>query len=243
MIIFRQTALALCGSILALAQFPAPPAENEAQAKPVVERIDATHFRVGEIQFESKTREIRFPATINMTKDLLEFLIVHKNGKIHESLLKTEISPTGLNLAFTLLRYKPSPELYSEPTSPIDPTEKFPVVPEEVKRAARLQIDVEWQDGEKLRRVPLNEWIQHAPTGSTMPGGPWVYGGSEVVDGKFPPETTGDIAAIYLSHSALINYPGKDNGDDTVWLVFPKRVPPLDSKVTVIISPYYPDSP
>lgn len=236
--------LFLAAAAVALAGGQPDATKGSPDAKPpAVEKIDATRFRIGEITFDSKTREIRFPAAINMTEDLLEFLIVHKNGKVHESLFKTEISPTHLNVAFTLLRYQPSPELYSLPTSPTDPTEKFPEVPEEIKKSARLRIEVEWQDGDRLRKVPVNEWVQHTATGSTMPADPWVYGGSEIVDGKFPPEATGDVAAIYRSQSALINYSGKDHGDDTVWIVYPKRVPPLDSKVTIIISPYEPAKP
>lgn len=219
------------------------PAEAPAPGKPEVEKLDDTRFRIGQIIFDGKTREIRFPVEINMTEDLLEFLIVHKNGKVHESLFKTDISPTHLNVAFALLRYKPSPELYSKPASDTDPTETFPEVPEEIRKAARLKIEVEWQDGERLRKIPVNEWVQHTATGSTMSADPWVYGGSEIVDGKFPPETTGDIVAIYRSQSALINYSGKDHGDDTVWIVYPKRVPPLDTKVTLIISPFEPAKP
>jgi len=178
-----------------------------------VEKIDATHFRIGEITFDSSSREVRFPAQVNQTKDLLEFLIFHQNGKIHESLLKTAVSPTHLNFAFTLLRYPP---------------------------ASSLKIQVEWQDGENLRKVPVNEWVQHSATGNTMPAGPWTYTAPEVADGNFPPESTGDIAAIILTEGALMNYPGKDNDNDSVWFVYPKRTPPLDSKVTVIISPYKP---
>ncbi len=229
--------------VILAACLTAATAQEAAEVKPSVEKIDATHYRIGAVNFDSKTREIRFPASINMTQDLLEFLIVHKNGKIHESLLKTEISPTDLNVAFNLLRYKPSAELYVEPSSPDDPTAKFPAVPEDVKEAARIRIEVEWMDGKSLRKVPINEWVQHSSNGSTMPAGPWVYGGSEVTDGKFQAETTGDIAAIYLSRSALINFPGKDNQDDTVWFVYPKRVPALDSPVTVIISPFQPEKP
>jgi hypothetical protein len=229
--------------VLLAACLIAATAQETPEPKPSVEKLGATQFRIGAIHFDSKTREIRFPASVNMNKDLLEFLIVHKNGKVHESLLKTEISATDLNVAFTLLRYKPSAELYAEPSSADDPTAKFPAVPEDVRKAARIHIEVEWKDGENLRKVPINEWVQHASTGSTMPSGPWVYGGSEIVDGKFQAETTGDIAAIYLSRSALINFPGKDNQDDTVWFVYPKRVPALDSPVTVIISPFQPADP
>lgn len=226
--------------ILSLACLATVTAQNPEPAKPSVEKIDATRFRIGQVTFDSRTREIRFPASINMNKDLLEFLIVHKNGKVHESLLKTDISPTDLNIAFSLLRYKPSPELYAEPSSPDDPSGKFPAVPEDVKNASRVTIEVEWDDAGTIRKVPLNEWVQHASTGSAMPAGPWVYGGSEITENGFAAERTGDIAAIFLSRAALLNYPGKDNQDDTVWFVYPKRVPALDFPVTVIISPYKP---
>lgn len=237
--------LSLIAAATASGQFPAPvePSPEVKSKEPSkVEKLEGTRYRIREIIFDSKSREIRFPATVNMTKDLLEFLIVHNNGKVHESLLKTAISPTDLNVAFKLLRYKPSPELHAEPTSPDDPSIRFPEVEEGVRKAARIKIEFEWEDGDNLRRVPANEWVQHAVTGRTMPAGPWVYGGSEVIDGKFQAETTGDLIAIYLSQSSLINYPGKDNTDDTVWFVYPKRVPPVDSPVTVIITPY-PETP
>lgn len=222
-----------------VAQDPAP----ADPGKPVVEKLDENRFRIGEVTLDKKSREIRFPATVNMNDGLLEFLIVHQNGKIHESLLKTDISPTHLNLAFTLLRYPPSPELYSRPDATGTPTAEFPVVPDEVKTGSRIAIRIEWKDGEKVRNIPVNEWIQHTVNATTMPEGPWVYGGSEIQNGKFVPETTGDIAAIYLSNTSLINYPGKDNSDDTVWFVFPKRVPALDTPVTVIIAPFKNDQP
>lgn len=237
---FRPLILLMAAAATAAGQFPASPEtqQNEPAKEAKVEKVGASLYRIRDITFDSKTREIRFPATINMTQDLLEFIIVHNNGKVHESLLKTGISATDLNVAFTLLRYKPSPELYVEPSAPDNPTVKFPAVEDEVKKAARIHIEVEWKDGEKLRKVPINEWVQHAVTGTTMPAEPWVYGGSEISGGRFQAEVTGDIAAIYLSRSALINYPGKDNTDDTVWFVYPKRVPPVDSPVTVIITPF-----
>jgi hypothetical protein len=71
-----------------------------------------------------------------------------------------------------------------------------------------------------------------------MAADPWVYGGSGVYEGKFMAESSGDIAAIFISNSALINFSGKDNNSDEVWLPFPKRVPAEGTKVTVVIAPY-----
>ncbi|MDP3849362.1 MAG: YdjY domain-containing protein [Luteolibacter sp.] len=216
---------------------PAPDQKMEP-VKPVIEKIDASRFRVGGVTFDQKTREIRFPTTVNMTEGLLEFIVVHANGKIHESLLITDISPTHLNLAFTLLRYPPSHELYPLPSDTGGASGDFPEVAPEIKAAARITIDVEWKGGDQTRRLPVNDWIQHAVKTTAMPAGPWVYGGSFIYDGQYSPEMSGDIAAIYTAPSALINYPGDDKHDDTVWLPFPKRVPPVGTKVTVIIAPH-----
>jgi hypothetical protein len=236
----------IAGLPLASAQDRAPvepnslPAPDQAMepVKPVIEKIDDTRYRIGQITVDKKSREIRFPTKINMVEGLLEYLIVHQKGKVHESLLVTDVSPTHINLAFTLLRYPASRELYALPNETGGLSDKFPEVPADVKAGARIKIDVEWNDSGKTRRLPINDWIQHAVKTTAMPAGPWVYGGSEFFDGKFVPETSGDIAAIFVSQGALINYPGDDNRDDTVWLVYPKRVPTEGTNVTVIIAPY-----
>lgn len=245
--IFRSIHLVLFASTaLSLAQARSPvepqalPAPDQAvePVKPAVEKIDENRFRVGKVSFDKSKREVRFPARINMTEGLLEYLIVHERGKVHESLFITDTSPTDINLALTLLRYTPSRELYPLPNETGGLSDKFPVVSPEVKAGARVLIDVEWEDAGKTRRLQVNEWIQHVVKTSPMPSGPWVYGGSEFYDGKFVPETSGDIAAIFNTLSSLINYPGDDNRDDTVWVVFPKRVPAEGTNVTLIIAPY-----
>lgn len=222
------------------ASLPAPDQPVEP-VKPPVEKIDDSRYRIGKVTFDQKTREIRFPAKVNMVEGLLEFLVVHENGKTHESLFVTDISATHLNLAFTLLRYPASPELYALPNATGGLSGDFPKVSADVKAGARITISVEWKDGDKIRRRPANEWIKDSNKKSAMPGGPWVYGGSEVFDGKYVPDSTGDIIAIFVARSAMINYPGDDNSDDEVWLPFPKRVPAQGTDVTLILSPYQPD--
>lgn len=242
----RQLILIPACVSLALAQ-DRPPAEPKSlpaadqaaePVKPSVKKLDGTRYQIGEVVFDQKAREIRFPAKVSVTERTLEYLIVQQNGKAYESLLVTAISPTHLNLAFALLRYLPSRELYALPNETGGISGNFPVVPAEVKAAARVTIEVEWSEDGKVRRVPANEWIQHQVKATAMPAGPWVYGASDFYEGKYVPETTGDIAAISVSSSALLNYPGADNDDGNVWTPFPKRVPAEGTNVTVIIAPY-----
>jgi hypothetical protein len=238
------TTLALLGNGVAEDRAPVEPKslpapdQKVAPVKPSVEKLEDGRFRIGKITFDQAKREIRIPSQINMTEGLLEFLVVHINGKVHESLFVTEASPTDLNLALALLRYKPSRELYPLPNGTGGISDRFPEVPEEIKSAARISIHVEWQDNGETKRTPVNEWIQHAVKLTAMPSGPWVYGGSEFHQGRFAPESTGDIVAVFITLSALINYPGEDNRDDTAWLVYPKRVPAQGTNVTLVIAPY-----
>lgn len=219
------------------ASLPAPDQKVEP-TKPVIEKIDETRFRIGTVTIDKKSREIRFPAKVNMTEGLLEYLVVHENGKIHESLFMTDVSPTHINLGFTLLRYQPSRELYALPNDTGGQSTRFPVVPEPVKAAARVTISAEWKQDGELRKIPVNDMIQHSVKSTAMPQGPWVYGASEFYDGKYVPESTGDIAAIFVAPSSMINYPGDDNRDDTVWVAYTKRIPAEGTNVTIVIAPY-----
>ncbi len=55
---------------------PAPDQPVEA-VEPVVKELDAERLQIGEVVFNRKTREIRFPAAVNMAGDeLLEFAVV-----------------------------------------------------------------------------------------------------------------------------------------------------------------------
>ena len=107
----KSTPLLLISALLTLASMAEPsapavepttlpaPDQKMEPVKPTVEKIDATHYRIGEVTFDQTTREIRIPAEVNMTEGLLEFLLVHKDGKVHESLFKTGINATHLNVA------------------------------------------------------------------------------------------------------------------------------------------------
>jgi hypothetical protein len=241
----RPILLLVLASVLTHGQDRAPvepkslpaPDDKVEPVKPAVEQLDATRYRIGTVTFDQKSREIRFPAAVNMNQGLLEYAIVRPHGKVHESLLVTDTSATDINLAFKLLRYPASAEFYALLNEKGGLSDRYPEVPADVRTGARIQVKVEWSDQGKTRTAPLNEWVQHAVKATQMPETLWVYGGSFIDEGKFVAETTGDIIAIFTSSASLINYPGKDREDDTVWVAYPKRVPAEGTKVTVIFSP------
>ena len=221
-----------------------PPAKDDAAApvKPSVTKLDDTRYQIGGVILDRKSREIRFPAKVNMAEGLIEYMIILQKGKAHEALLITPIVPTELNLAFVLLSYPPSPELFSQINETGHPTGIYPEVPAPVRAAARITMEVEWSENGTTRRVHINEWLRDKAKDAALAPGPWLYTGSSYSEGKFIPDLSGDIASIKLDPYAMINYPGTDN-EGVVWFAFPKRVPPVGTDVTVIITPYFKSKP
>ena len=225
----------------------APPAGAEpadpAKAKPALVQLDANRFKIGEVEFNQQTRVIRFPAILNQREGLLEYVIVHDKGKVHESLLRTAINPTHLNIALKLVRYQCSPELFSPPNEDGAPGGRHPVVPPAIKAAARVDIRMLWKDGETEHDASVNECINNTKNDKVMAPGPWIYGGSAVFEGRFVAEMTGDIVAILTNEAAIFNYPGDNNrvgenyGD---WFVLTKGVPAVGTPITVEIRPWSP---
>lgn len=211
-----------------------------ADAKPNITRLDDGRMKLGDITFDPKTREVRVPCTINMREGLLEFAVVHENGKVHEALLVTKCSPTDINIAMKLLRYTASEELYAIERERGVLTDKYPDVPEATRLAARVDLKVEWENDGKTETVALADWIMHAQTTKPMAQGPWIYGGSLVYDGSFVAELTGDIASIFVARGSLLLYAGKENLNDEAWLPHTKRIPAEGTAVNFIIQPHKP---
>jgi len=219
------------------------PSEEKAEEKPAataepsVKKLADGTMQIGEIIFDPKTRQVRVPCTVNMDEGLLEFAVVHENGKIHESLLITKASALHINIAMKLLRYVASEELYAIEKERGVLSDRFPEVEEKVRKAARVNLSIEWQHEGKAKKVPMSDWIMHTRTTKPMSAEPWVYGGSMMYEGHFVAEQNGDIAAIFVSRGSLFLYPGKDNTNDEMWLANTKRIPPQGTSVFFLIEP------
>lgn len=211
--------------------------EEKQEAKPQVKSLGEGKYALGLIEFDENTRRIAFPAEINMVEGVLEFAVVHENGKIHESLLITKASALHLNIALKLLRFQESPELFPILNEDFENTGKYPEVSEAQKTAARLQVLVSWTAEGKKEEVSLNDLIYHSFSEKAMKPSPWIYQGSYIHNKAFKAETSGDLVAIFITRSSLLNYPGEDNLMDEPWTPNQKLVPPVGTPVTVTFAP------
>jgi hypothetical protein len=226
---------------------PKPSAEGEKkaaakyeEAKSRIKKTGDTTYELGEIKFNSATKEVRIPTLLNMNEGLLEYLLVTDTGKTHESLLRTTVSPTEYNLALLLCSYEPHiGEAAKYLTTPRPETKAMIDKPMEKAGANRISITAQWKDKSgKEQSAPVSHWIRNRTTKKTLEADHWTYTGSVINLAGFASEYDGSIAALYFDLGAMINCPVKDNINDDVWSAETSATPPVDTPVTLIITPF-----
>jgi len=234
---FTRPLLLVCGLVtiqVALAEDTVDPVEKPAipsKAKPLapkVEKVSPGVFRVAEdIRLDLKKREVSFPAFSNQVEGLVEYALVHENGKTHESLFRTKIKPRNLQTTLLLARVEAAKgfveNLWKEEREKLDVS------------SSRLEIIVSWKAEDGPREGSLESMAVNATTKKTIAAGSFVFNGSRFVEEIFMAEQSGSIVAIYADDTAMVNSGDHDANNDDVWIARKESMPPLDHPVTLTL--------
>ncbi len=216
--------------------------EEKAEA-PAVTKIGESRFRLGEIEFDSRTREIFVPVEINQREGgPLEYVLVSEIGKVHESILVTGASPMHLQIALKLLRYEAGAgELFAR----LLPAEDRVIQGGQSEEAGtEVDLIVRWTSQGELRSAFIHEWVIDGSTiqfegdpGEPMQEHPWNYTGSMVQNGRILAEIEGSIIAIYLDPVALFNTGVPGSETDERWGANSEAIPEIGTDATLLIRP------
>lgn len=198
---------------------PPSPAEFEPAAmKSLVKPVGPGLYEIGKVKIDQNTRQVSFPSKVNLRDVLIEYAIVGKIGKLHESLLSTEVPPTHIHIAMLLLGTKnmrpKSEEKRLPPGQPID-------------------ILIEWQNEGQSKNGRIEDWIIVEKNKEPISQGMWVYSGARIDNGYFTANTDESIVGIILDIDALANNPRTGNENDEIWFPNESKIPPLGTEVQV----------
>ncbi len=209
------------------------PAKNPPSAAPAIEKLDAHRFRLGKIEFNQAARTVELPVAANTTAGQLEYILVHTEGKAHESLFTTVVSPTDFNVVLLLLNWKKSDAMFdfSQPERGGVLREKAEHIPE-----SKLEISLKWMDeAGKEQLTPVEAWIHNIEQRAKISKGPFIYTGSYVgPDGVYMAQTGGSFIALYADPTAVINNPRAGNSSDDIWIPDPD-MPTKGTPMTMIL--------
>jgi hypothetical protein len=214
-------------------------AQFDGKPAPAIREVSPGVFELGQIRIDRQARTVSFPATVNKigAKDLLEYLLVTKDGPTHESLLLTAVEPRDVHAAMLLLGAKGSGVAGRAGDSAGGKIDA-----EFLKRAPKLtgdsiRIDARWKAADGTgEESPIEDWVLNLETDKAMTRGPWLYNGSQFFEGGFRAQAEGCLGALVTYPPALINNPRQGNDQDDVWAVNTRIVPPVDTPITLVIT-------
>ena len=212
--LFQGLALILALTVPAIAE------GTNSSLKPVGPGL----FELGKVRLDKNNRTVSFPAVLNLSPGLIEYVVVTETGKIHESLFRTEAEPFQIHTAMLLLGAKGAG------------TNRFPEQANQPLPGNKVTIEVTWRmEGGARQNRRAEELVYNQQTKSTMSRGPWIYNGSRMFDGTFVAQQDGSIVSLIEDPDALINNPRLGRESDEIWEVKTNGLPPLNSPVEIKI--------
>ncbi|MEW6427109.1 MAG: YdjY domain-containing protein [Thermodesulfobacteriota bacterium] len=202
---------------------PAPPPQmTPAGGMPAIRMVAPGMFEIGGCTIDKAANRVTFAASVNMTEGLLEYALVGMAGKLHESLLRTEVEPYPLQIALLLMGLEGSPNHLA-----FQGENKMPE-----GDAVRVRVALPVKEG-KAEEIPIENWIM---VNEARPGDiPWIFTGSMINNGVFAAQMEKSIIAVYHDPAAMIDHRRPGGESDEVWFVNKQAVPPVGTPVTVII--------
>ena len=206
--------------------------DSKEVKKPSIKAIAPGVLELDGIVLDTNKKEVRFKAEVNQLTQIIEYAIVHENGKTHESLLSTKISP--FRLQTLLLLANSNKYIERLPEFDAEGREQPPSTPRPKHRIQIYLKDLR-TDAKDKSAFPMAKWIFNAEEEKPMSGEPWMYTGSRIYEGDYVAELEGDIVAVYLTPNAMFNSWIPGNNNDEIWIPTPKVIPPVGAPVEVIL--------
>ena len=190
---------------------------------PEISEINPGQFQFGQILIEKENREFSLPAICNQTSGLIEYALVHNQGKTHESLFCTPVNPKLIHATFLLLKENPQLEFFK----------LLENGGTNIAQIRTIQIFVEWEQNGTLCKEELNSMIRNQYAQRMLSQNAFVFTGSKVIEGVYLAEEDGSIVAVYHDSRATLNSRDDESDSDDVWLPNPEKMPPKELPVTI----------
>ena len=99
-------------------------------------------------------------------------------------------------------------------------------------------IYVEWESNGKKVKVRGEDLVYNVKEKRPMKRTPWVFTGSKIYKGRFMAEIDESLITTYHDPYTIIDNPLPEGGDDTIYCVNEKVVPPKGTKILMTIKPF-----
>jgi len=176
-------------------------------------------LEVGGCKISNKMSQVEFPAVINLTQGVVEYLVVNTHGKIHSSLLQTSVRPDILKASLMMLGLNNS----SGADTAVGESE-----PPGLNN--RVSILIQWHENGQEKKVSAEKLIRLK--GEPVEQISWMVNTALSV-----PEASGknNMVAVHPDSDAVIGHALNTDNDSRIWSVNPQTVPPAGTPIKVVV--------
>jgi hypothetical protein len=216
---------------------PLPPVPKADPNSQLIENPQVKGL-VLEVLPDKKTRRVLIACEVCLREGPLEVFLCRKGTKEHEAIVREEYDARRIH---ELLTYAGATA--GTPTQFVDPkTEKEAFKP---ATGTRIKVTVHYRKDGKLHTHPAQEWIWNAKTKKPLEHG-WVFAGSQLIRDPDDPmrkpfygANSGEVISLSNFPYSMLEIPADISKDDANLTYEAKtdRIPPLFSKVWVILEP------
>jgi hypothetical protein len=189
-------------------------------------------FEIGKLRLDQAKRTITFPAVVNLRQGPIEYVLVTDYGKIHESLLRTEVNPYSIQVALLLLGAIPPATNSPLPSTSSARSGHAP----QVTSGSPIGIEISWTEKKRVRRRAVGNFVWDRSAKSRLGKGKWYFCGSALRPDGFAAQLDGSIITVIDDMDAIIGSRAKNREDDDNWLAYGSSLPPAESTVEVVLS-------
>jgi hypothetical protein len=203
---------------------------DKPEAEPPAKKVNVG--KNVELEVQGKKRRVLVSAAVCLRKGPLEQLLCRKNTKEHEAILAADVDARKIHEALILAgAAEGSPVRYMPRYRPPSGT--------------TIKISLRYEDKGKVVMAPARSWIKNSKTGKDLDSD-WVFAGSQLVPNPLDPKkpkmylaNDGDVICVSNFETAMLDLPMRSSKDaaDLSYEAHTERIPPLGTKVTVILEP------
>jgi hypothetical protein len=210
-------------------------AKSKEKAREKEKPVEAKKVLVAKnvfLEVRGKARRVLVSAEVCLREGQLELLMCRKQSKEHEAILTADVDARKIHEALLLAgATEGSPVQYAPKYRPASGT--------------KIRVSLQYMDKDnKLVTVPARSWIKNMNSGKELESD-WVFAGSQLVTNPLDPDkkrylaNDGDLICVSNFETALLDLPIKSPKDnaDLVFVAFTEHIPPLETKVVVILEP------
>jgi hypothetical protein len=182
-----------------------------------------------------KKRRVLLSGEICLREGQLELFLCRKQTKEHEAIVTADVDARKVHEALILAGAKEG--------SPVQFAPKY-----RPATGTKIKVFVQYKKKDKQVTVPAQSLIKDMKTGKALDSD-WVFAGSKLVNNPLDPDkkhylaNDGDVICVSNFDTALLDLPIKSPKEnaDRFFTAFTEHIPPLETKVAVILAPVVED--